>query len=156
MNLNLVLTQNNKYILLTIIWLLVIPIIVTTTAIVSGRPRIINTWLSVLILPGLLSDGASIADIVFSIPNSQPDRSAKPSFLQLIQVYRISERLMILSKIHWLADKGKFKNYRNSSPAILGVQNLKFRLWICFRSYNLCQTNGQPNLPRFFNRRGAR
>ena len=64
--------------------MLVIPIIVTTTAIVSGRPRIINTWLSVLILPGLLSDGASIADIVFSIPNSQPDRSAKPSVLQLI------------------------------------------------------------------------
>jgi uncharacterized protein (DUF433 family) len=44
------------------------PNIVTTPGIVSGRPRIINTRLSVEFLLGLLADGASVDDIVFSYP----------------------------------------------------------------------------------------
>ena len=44
------------------------PNIVATPGIVSGRPRIINTRLSVEFILGLMSDGSSVENIVSAYP----------------------------------------------------------------------------------------
>ena len=44
------------------------PNIVTSPEIVSGRPGIILTKLTFEFLSGLLTDGASVEDIVYSFP----------------------------------------------------------------------------------------
>ncbi len=44
------------------------PNIVATPGIVSGRPRIINTRLSVEFILGLMADGSSVENIVLAYP----------------------------------------------------------------------------------------
>lgn len=44
------------------------PNIVSTPGIVSGRPRIVNTRLSVEFLLGLLAEGSSVEEVVASYP----------------------------------------------------------------------------------------
>lgn len=50
------------------------PNIVATPGIVSGRPRIINTRLSVEFILGLLADGASVEDLVAAYPQITADQ----------------------------------------------------------------------------------
>jgi len=50
------------------------PNIVATPGIVSGRPRIINTRLSVEFILGLLAEGASVENIVAAYPQITGDQ----------------------------------------------------------------------------------